>query len=562
MTETNLPLEELKKYGLIDKENQFTSKLSATDIADFKNGSTLQVEDEKQRLSFNLKDDNTKLEVNVYFKDVINHKELSSAELLQLSIDKTNQYKVMADYGTITKMGKDHFRGNEENENSTFVEIENEKGKSRFYGNDLTEKLKDFSVGDKIQIENTGINKSTITVETETGAKDFVKFDNVFKVDDFEESKKKFQSKLFEYDPVSKNVTSIDTTKLDIQEINGIKLTNKQREDLKKGKEIKLDEELNVQYSPNSGNPANLKSTAKMLMVASLAIDGGLSIIVVKGAMKLARMIVEQQKQVEHSKFKAELQKFELLNQAKNLEVNSVQKSTTGKDLVSKSSPETLDKTAVENTPVEKIKVEKKLTENEEVSGFLLEKGEAHYLNEKENGKSYFATILDKNNEEKTIWAVDLKEKLKDTAIFQNVDIKFLGKTEVKIEVPIKDEKGAVLKNEEKTVNRNTYDVKENDNRIITHKDAMEMKSNSEKMNQMKGFLQSKSTLYPENKSIISSINIIDKFVEAKPITPKESTKNIQVVDYDTFEDANKKKEVEKSINVDEEQTKSKSRGR
>lgn len=560
MTETNLPLEELKAYGLVDKENNFNSKLSKADIEGFKNGSTIHAEDSDHRLSFSLKDSGSRLEVNVYFKDIVNHKELSTAELLELSFSKSNQYKVMADFGTITKIEKGYHSGNQENEMTTFVELENERGKTRFYGNDLEEKLKDFSVGDKIQIENTGINKATISVETENGIKDYTKYDNVFKVDDFEEKNKKFQSKLFEYDSKSKNVTSIDTTDLEIKSINGISLSKKQTELLKKGKEVDLDDELSVQLSPNAMNEANLKATARTLLVVSLAIDGGISALVVRGIVKLARMVEENQKQIEHSKLAAELQKMELIKKAKTSELYSTKavannsekrQADSGKDISEKVQP-----------TFSESQKEVKLQKNETFSGVLIAKGSADYLHNKENGKSFFVTVLDKNNEEKTIWGVDLNEKTKDISLFQNIEIKFLGKQDVEIQVPVKNQINDNVIMETKTVHRNSFEVIENDDRIISHKEAQSMKSNSEKLDQMKGFLQSKSRLYPENKNIISSINIIDKFVSAQPVTPKESTKNLQVVDYDTFEDANRKKQNERALDNDEEKTKSKGRSR
>lgn len=560
MTETNLPLEELKVYGLVDKENNFNSKLSTADVEAFKNGSTIHAEDNNHRLSFSLKDDNSRLEVNVYFKDIVNHKELSTAELLELSIAKTNQYKAMADFGTITKIEKGYHSGNQENEMTTFVEIENERGKTRFNGNDLEEKLKDFSVGDKIQIENIGINKATISAETENGIKDFVKYDNVFKIDDFDENNKKFQSKLFEYDAKSKTVTSIDTTNLEIKSINGIPLSKKQNDLLKKGKEVDLDDELSVQLSPNAMNDANLKATARMLLILSIAVDGGLSTIIVRGVLKLSRMVKENQKQIEHSKFAAELQKAELLKEAKISQVSLSKPLEKTSEKVQEhfanKVQETLKPNVLENQK------ELRLKTNEEFSGILIAKGSADYLNDKENGKSFFVTVLDKNNDEKTIWGVDLKEKTINVPLFQNIDVKFLGKQEVEIKVPVKDQLGETINMEAKIVSRNSFEVKENDDRIISHQEAQSLKSNSEKLNQMKGFLQSKSRLYPENKDIISSINIIDKFVSAQPITPKESTKNLQVVDYDTFEDANRKKQNERALDNDEEKTKSKGRSR
>lgn len=540
MDNSNLPIQELQKFGIVDKQNEFNSKLSKVEVEAFKNGSTMHLENENSRLSFALKDNNTKLETNVYFKDVINHKEMSTAELLELSFEKKSQYKVMADYGVITKIDSGYHAGNDKNEKTTILEVENERGKSLFYGNDLSEKMKNFSVGDKIQVENIGINKVTIEAETEKGVREFIKFENVFDVKEYSEKESKFQSKVFEYDPASKNVTSIDTTKLEIKSINGISISEEQNNRLKKGKEVKIDDELTVELSPNAGNNLDLKSTARMLLVTSLAIDGGLSTAIVQSAMQITRLAKAQITQISHSKFESANEDFKKLQETKPQEIS----------------------TPVVNSVDEKIKPEAKLKDNESLSGILLEKGEANYLHDKENGKSFYLTILDKNNNQKTIWGVDLQEKAAAIPLYQNIDVKFLGKQDVKINVAVKNEEGKTTSMEEKTVNRNSFDVKENDERIISHKEATELRSNSEKLNEIKGFLQSKSRQYPENKSIISSINIIDKFVSAQPITVKESTKNLQVVDYDTYEDANRKKELEKSVENDVDQKVSKGRGR
>ena len=311
MEQTNLPIEELKKFGIINKEtNEFSTKLSNADISAFKNGATIIAEDEKNRLTFSLKDNNSKLEVNVYNKDIINHKELSTAELFELTSLKPNLYKVMADYGIITNIGKTNFADNPQNELTQFVEIENERGKTVFYGNDLEEKLKNFSKGDKIQIENSAISKATITAETEEGIRNFTKYDNVFDIKQFNESEKKFQSKIFEYDSSSKNVMDIDTTKLEFQSINGINLTDKQLELLRKGKEVKLDDELTVQVSAKADNENKLRSSSKSLLITSLAIDGGISYLLITGVQRLHRMIEENRKQKEHSMYKNELEKL------------------------------------------------------------------------------------------------------------------------------------------------------------------------------------------------------------------------------------------------------------
>lgn len=317
-TENNLPIDELRKYGIINKNNNdFNEKLSNIDIQSFKKGGILIAEDDKNQLTFQLKDNNEKLEVNIYNKDIINHKDLSTAELYEISSKKDNLYKVMADFGVITNIGQANFRGNSKNEKTHFVEIENERGKTTFYGNDLEEKLKGFEKGDKIQINNSGIIKSSIELDTENGLKTFSKYDNLFEIKKFEEKEKNFQSKLFEYDSKTKTIKDIDTTKLEVHSINGIKLNQKQLEQLKKGKEVKLDEELSVQISPKSNNTAKLKANAKNLFLLSVALDGGMSFMLLKGVEKLNRMFKEKKEQNEHSRYKTELEKMKSFLQSK-----------------------------------------------------------------------------------------------------------------------------------------------------------------------------------------------------------------------------------------------------
>lgn len=238
---TNLLTDELKKFGIMTENNSFSQKLSDNEIQNFLKGGILIAENEENRLTFSIKDD--QLNVNAYTKDIINHKDLSSAELFEISSKNTNLYKVMADYGTITHIGKGHFNHNPENEKTSFLEIENERGKTMFFGNKLDEVLKDSKVGDKIQINQTGIEKSTFTTEVDGEAKDITKYDNLFLIRPFEGKNKQFQSKIFELDLKDKTIKDLDTTKYELQTVNGKTLSEKQLQQLRKGKEVKLDDE-------------------------------------------------------------------------------------------------------------------------------------------------------------------------------------------------------------------------------------------------------------------------------------------------------------------------------
>ena len=331
---TNLLTDELKKFGIMTENNSFSQKLSDNEIQNFLKGGILIAENEENRLTFSIKDD--QLNVNAYTKDIINHKDLSSAELFEISSKNTNLYKVMADYGTITHIGKGHFNHNPENEKTSFLEIENERGKTMFFGNKLDEVLKDSKVGDKIQINQTGIEKSAFTTEVDGEAKDITKYDNLFLIRPFEGKNKQFQSKIFELDLKDKTIKDLDTTKYELQTVNGKTLSEKQLQQLRKGKEVKLDDETTIQLSPKADNDKKLSSSVKALLITSVMIDGGITFMLIKGIQKLAKMQEDNRKQLESWKYLDELQKLKGFLQSKAEQYPDNKKIISDLNVVSK----------------------------------------------------------------------------------------------------------------------------------------------------------------------------------------------------------------------------------
>ncbi len=331
---TTLLTDELKKFGIMTRENTFSPKLADHEIQSFLKGGILIAENDQNRLTFNIKDD--QLNVNAYSKDIINHKDLSSAELFEISSKNSNLYKVTADYGTITHIGNGNFNRNPNNEKTTFLEIENERGKTLFFGNKLDESLKDFKVGDKIQINQTGIEKSTFKAEIEGELKDITKYDNLFLIRAFEEKNKQFQSKLFELDSREKTIKDFDTTHYELQTVNGKTLSEKQLQQLRKGKEVKLDDETTIQLSPKADNEKKLSSSVKALLITSVIIDGGITFMLVKGIQKLAKMQEENKKQLESQKYLMELQKLKGFLQSKAEQYPDNKKIISDLNVVSK----------------------------------------------------------------------------------------------------------------------------------------------------------------------------------------------------------------------------------
>mgnify|MGYP006320894461 FL=1 len=63
MQTNNLPTDELKKYGIVEPDNSFSKKLSAEDIQKFLHGYTIVADNEKNRATFQLVENNSRLNV-------------------------------------------------------------------------------------------------------------------------------------------------------------------------------------------------------------------------------------------------------------------------------------------------------------------------------------------------------------------------------------------------------------------------------------------------------------------------------------------------------------------
>ncbi|MDV2442590.1 hypothetical protein CMV00_02095 [Elizabethkingia anophelis] len=91
---TTLPTDDLKKYGIIDTDNSFSKKLSAEDIQNFLQGATIIADNDKNRITFQLTDHNSKLKVNVFERDKnISELLLSSKNEIQYT-DTFSKYNI------------------------------------------------------------------------------------------------------------------------------------------------------------------------------------------------------------------------------------------------------------------------------------------------------------------------------------------------------------------------------------------------------------------------------------------------------------------------------------
>ena len=92
MQNEHLPTEELKKFGIINEDLSFSKKLNADDIQKFLQGYTIVADNDKNRATFQLTENNTKLKVIFLERD----KNLS--EILEKSKEKIQYSETKSQY--------------------------------------------------------------------------------------------------------------------------------------------------------------------------------------------------------------------------------------------------------------------------------------------------------------------------------------------------------------------------------------------------------------------------------------------------------------------------------
>ena len=92
MENNNLPTDELKKFGIINEDLSFSKKLSAEDIQKFLKGYTIVTDNEKNRATFQLTENNTKLKV------IFLERDKSLSEVLKKSKEKIQYSEIKGQY--------------------------------------------------------------------------------------------------------------------------------------------------------------------------------------------------------------------------------------------------------------------------------------------------------------------------------------------------------------------------------------------------------------------------------------------------------------------------------
>ena len=92
MQNEHLPTEELKKFGIINEDLSYSKKLNANDIQKFLQGYTIVADNNKNRATFQLVENNTKLKV------IFLERDKSLSEILENSKEKIQYSETKAQY--------------------------------------------------------------------------------------------------------------------------------------------------------------------------------------------------------------------------------------------------------------------------------------------------------------------------------------------------------------------------------------------------------------------------------------------------------------------------------
>ena len=92
MNTNTLPTDELKKFGIINEDLSFSKKLNADDIQKFLQGYTIVADNDKNRATFQLTENNTQLKV------IFLERDKSLSEILEKSKEKIQYSETKAQY--------------------------------------------------------------------------------------------------------------------------------------------------------------------------------------------------------------------------------------------------------------------------------------------------------------------------------------------------------------------------------------------------------------------------------------------------------------------------------
>lgn len=299
-------IDQFRELNLLDNDNNI--KLSEANIEKLKQGGITD-EINLENISIDGRPINLKAKLSIYenekgeanitvhpvFKEHQNSMQLSNEENLYFRNNDIHSKDIIT-VGTIKDFGNAHYQNDENKQMSYYLTLEKRNGQDvTIWGKDLADaiRMSGKGVGDKIVLENKGTENVLVNVVkrddngNEIGSEMKRTNKNLFSISDFDENlHKDLKDKniLFQYDKETKSYKSVPTDKIDlITTINNKIISEEQKEKIKKGQKVQIDEETDVQLSPTKGK--SLLSN-KSLLIGSILLDGGVSYLMVKLANK------------------------------------------------------------------------------------------------------------------------------------------------------------------------------------------------------------------------------------------------------------------------------------
>lgn len=204
MQENNLPIEQLKTYGIMNEDNSFSKKLSSNDIKRFLEGAIIIADNNKDRVIFQLIENNSRLMVKQF------HRDKAIKNLLE---DSRNEIQYIKEYPILSPEDIDN--GN--------------KFKLKSLGKDedlLITSIRRDENGVPTKIYFTDINGEEFNISFEEFKKNGYDLDSSSKMD---------AVKVFIYDEKEENVREYDLLK-NITEITKIVAETKKENEVNKYK--------------------------------------------------------------------------------------------------------------------------------------------------------------------------------------------------------------------------------------------------------------------------------------------------------------------------------------
>lgn len=313
-----VPREDLQALGLIKDDkvvlNDDTLKqLLKGELTDFVKLDNININGTDNisldaKLSLNKKENgDVTLLIHPIYNEVNIPKELTPEEAKMIQ-EKGASEKVISAYGKLTDFGSTNYENDPKNKQSFFVELEKFDGKKTvLWGVELQKALEESNLkkGDLIQISHLGKVPVLVDVPFYNEKNVFIKNEekkvdkNLWNIEPFSEQNKKEKTLVYEYDKETKSFVSVDASQIQPPlQVNGKNLSEKNKEDFKKGKKVELEDGTEIQYSPTSKD--SIKAN-KNLLITSLLLDGGLSYLLIKATSTVADKL-DKKKETEYSK--------------------------------------------------------------------------------------------------------------------------------------------------------------------------------------------------------------------------------------------------------------------